>query len=127
MPAIYVCARVCRGSVSQYQAEKNEIERVTEEQGRRQLSLKGERPSRRRRSVSGIMQSHPREYDESKLIREGRDKRIRSGGELLPERNRKTFSMINHEKFHSCNYAIWILSDRNFNWEETRGSNGFLC
>lgn len=86
---ICVCARVCRGSVSQYQAEKNEIERVTEEQGRRQLSLKGERPSRRRRSVSGIMQSlvssaFLREYDESKFIREGRDKRIRSGGELLP-------------------------------------------
>lgn len=40
---MYTCVCVCGGSVSQYLAEKNEIERVTEEQGRRQLSLlKGE-------------------------------------------------------------------------------------
>lgn len=40
---MYARVCVCGGSVSQYLAEKNEIERVTEEQGRRQLSLlKGE-------------------------------------------------------------------------------------
>ena len=43
---MYARVCVCGGSVSQYLAEKNEIERVTEEQGRRQLSLlKGETSS----------------------------------------------------------------------------------
>lgn len=96
-----------------------------------------EEPSRRRRSVSGIMQSlvlsaFLREYDESKFIREAAASTPGIKGFKLERYRRveKHFPMINRvsrrENLHSSNYT-WILSDLfNFNWQETSKINVYI-